>query len=507
MDRRTGALLGSALLVASCLSTASPSPDSSAPAPRPTPTIAASAVPDATPVPISTPTPASAFGPGGWPLVADQFSELVFGNDGTLYLLNGGAPHDPFRPSIVAFDTAGYVKPGWPIEAAPGSTFGTPATAGGTPVATGGSIYVEECGDSSSVGCVVHRFDEGGHELRGWPLKLPGQFWCTRTPSCEDRLVVDPNDRPYLLHWLDAGPLQVIAIDPAGQIKPGWPPADIEGGSWSEPQFAWNSTVYMLWRSWDGLSAPKLAAFGLDGRMRDGWPVSMPDVVGYQVGADGVTAWSWIDDTGELCPNPRRTVFTIIGPDGRTLPGWPRGSVGYASSPLMESDGTMTYVSATGKVYAHDRSGEVKAGWPIEVPGALGNGRCGPAPVYYASFQHVVALGDDVHVLSKTGAEPNGWPYRPPGDLVWPCPDTDCGARPVAPLLPFLVVYVDDPGGGFLEVIAVRGGAIAPGWPYRLSIDPAIATVEAFTLSPDGRLFIQGGGSLVALNAFGNIAP
>ena len=135
----------------------------------------------------------------------------------------------------------------------------------------------------------------------------------------------------------------------------------------------------------------ELSAFGPNGTPSPGWPVPVPNIGRYLVGPQGVVVWSLIDDVGELCMNPRRTVYTVLGPDGRILPGWPRGSTGFASFPVVGADGTV-YVSATDKVYAHDRAGDVKAGWPVVVPGA-GNG-CGPETPHMAPDGTIYVLGE-----------------------------------------------------------------------------------------------------------------
>ncbi len=158
-----------------------------------------------------------------------------------------------------------------------------------------------------------------------------------------------------------------------------------------------------------------------------------------------------IDDVGELCSDPRRTLFTAIGVDGKTLPGWPRGSTGLASRPVVDADGNVYYVSATGNVYAHDRAGEVKAGWPVAVPGSA-NG-CGPASPYLAPDGTIYVLGDHVEARSADGHARPGWPYRPDGLLTGSCSetgmDTDCVSYPHAPAFGpdgtvYLIVYHAD---------------------------------------------------------------
>jgi len=455
---------------------------------------------------------------GGWPLTVFSErtfgSEPVFGPEGTVYLLAGARDaQGEYQQSLVALDAAGYMKPGWPIEEPPGSDFGSLA------VGPDGSVYIEECG-SPEVGCVLHRLGAIGRELPGWPFEVPPDRVRGCHP-CFNRVDIGSNGTAYLFYWRVGG-LQVMAIDASGKIMPGWPVVpDVQGVWWANAQLGSDGTLFIL-RLPDGSASPaSLAAFGPDGRLRAGWPVSVPDRSDYLLGPQGtVVVWSLIDDVGELCSNPRRTVFTVLGPDGRTLPGWPRGSKGYASRPVFGADGTVYYVSALDNVYAHDRAGEIKAGWPVAVPGA--NNGCGPTGPYLAPDGTVYVLADDyvlgseVAARSPDGRSRPGWPYRPAGQLSLPCLDTDCANRPAAPAFGpdgtvYLVVYRADPAGSRLEVVALdRQGQLKPGWPYRLPIDPTSVECCWLTVTPDGRLFVQGGHSqhyfLLALDPDGRLS-
>ncbi|MDO8485345.1 MAG: hypothetical protein Q7S35_10450 [Candidatus Limnocylindrales bacterium] len=443
------------------------------------------------------PTPVP-FVAAGWPLTdfTERDSEPIFGPDGTVYLLAGRRDaHDDYRQSLVALDTAGFMKPGWPIEEPPGSHFGSLA------VGPDGSVYLGECG-GPEVGCVLHRLDATGRELPGWPFELPRDFACPAGYLCGST-DFGPNGTTYFFDWREVGGLQVIAIDASGQVMSGWPVVpDAPRMWWSNPHVGSDGTLFILGvpDGSDGLGS--LAALAPDGRPRSGWPVSVPSESDYLLGPQGtVVVWSWIDRDGELCSSPRRTVFTVLGHDGRALPGWPRGSTGYASSPVVDADGTVYYVSALGNVYAHDRAGEVKAGWPVAVPGA--SVWCGPTYPYLAPDGTIYVLSGEVAGLSPDGHPRQGWPYRPAGDLKLPCSppagDTDGFPSPHAPAFGpdgtiYLVVCHADPSGSWLEVVALDDqGQVKSGWPYRPPIDLTPFGVGPLTLSPDGRLFVRGG--------------
>ena len=153
-------LLLSGVAIAACATAPSPPPRPSALTPSAAPSAIASPTPSATSAPtqVSASFPAATLRPPGtsvgWPYtVADGTREPVFGPDGTAYLLEGSAdPQGRGRgwDRLVALDASGHVKPGWPIEAAPGSFLGLPA------VGTGG-IWQEHRADVRVVGRLLRR--------------------------------------------------------------------------------------------------------------------------------------------------------------------------------------------------------------------------------------------------------------------------------------------------------------------------------------------------------------
>jgi outer membrane protein assembly factor BamB len=469
----------------------------------------------ATPAPTSTPLT----GAGGWPLsiFSGRDIEPVFGLDGTAYVMAGMRDAEGnYQQSLVALDAAGYTKPGWPLEEPQRSDFGWLA------MSPDGSVYVGECA-SPGVGCLVHRLGPDGRELPGWPSQLPPGFSCLAGGYCFNRLEFGPNGTAYLSLWRQVGGLQVIAIDASGGIVPGWPVVpDAQGMWWLNAHVASDGTLFILGLP-DGSDSPaSLAAFAPDGRPRPGWPVTVPDQSDYLLGPHGtVVVWSLIDLAGELCQEPRRTLFTVLGPDGRTLPGWPRGSTGYASSPVVGADGAIYYVSALGNVYAHDQRGDVKAGWPVAVPGASVS--CGPTTPYLAPDGTIYILVDDylmgseVTARSPDGRSRPGWPYRPAGQLSRPTSgDTDGLPSPEPPAFGpdgtvYLVVFDTDATGVQAEVVALdSNGQLKPGWPYRLPFNPTAGVAPSLSVSPDGRLFVWRGYSedsfLLALDPDGSVS-
>jgi outer membrane protein assembly factor BamB len=507
---RVASLVLAGVLIEAC----SPAPGltqiaTSSPLPSPvsSPRIAA---PSQVATPEPNPTRTAPARATAWPLdIGDE--EPIFGPDGTTYVLTRDAQGE-YQRIAMALDPGGHMKPGWPIEAASGSYFAS-LVAG--PKA---SAYVGECG-GPDVGCVLHRLGADGRDLPGWPYEVPDAFACPASDECYlEILDVEPTGVAFLTR--DAGDeLRVIAIDARGDTVPGWPLV-LRDFDWSDLQVGADGTLFAIRRpigtpTWDPSRGvidedAQLSAFGPNGAPSSGWPVPVPNISGYLIGPRGdVVVWSLIDDIGELCSNPRRTVYTVLESDGRTRTGWPRGSKGFASIPAFGDDGTLYYVSATHRLYAHDRTGDVKSGWPVAAPGA-GDG-CGPVGPDVAADGTIYVVGDEVSALSRDGRALPGWPFRPTASADAPCFDSECfGGPPATAVAPdgtvYVVIHQTDPSGVRAEVVALdRQGRLKPGWPYRVPFN-ANAVPILTSVAPDGRLMIRAGDQLLALDPDGTIS-
>ncbi|MEA2609301.1 MAG: hypothetical protein QOJ75_1544 [Chloroflexota bacterium] len=438
--------------------------------------------------------------------MAVGLSQLVFGLDGTAYLLaDTRGADDELQRTLTALGRSGHVKSGWPIKGAVGSDFEPPAAG------PDGSLYVEECG-ASPVGCVLHRFGADGVEPPGWPFEVPTSSACVSGDQCSSYLVIGAGGTAYLSSWHQTrNQTQLIAIDGDGKVVPGWPVAvDDSYGYWAEPELGADGTLFILSgfdereNAWTSLSA-----FAADGSPRPGWPVSLAAIAGFRVGPHGtvvVVSFAPLADPsqGGLCSDASRTVFTVLGADGRTLPGWPRGSKGRASAPVIDAEGADYYLSALGNVYAHDRSGTVKAGWPVSIPEVYPG--CGSYGPYLGPDRTVYVLGVEVDAILPDGS---GWRYRPTGGLRWPCFDNDCVQVAAAPAFgPDGTAYIAVPHGDSSELVALdHDGLVKPGWPYPLPVDPTKTSAPVLTVSPDGRLYVGLGDTMVlALDPDGQIS-
>lgn len=509
---RVATAIFAGLLTTACAPGASPTQGVTAGPSAPPASFKASAAPTTAITVTPAPSPESPAAPSEWPITVGD-SDTIFGPDGTTFYLARDRKGEYNRLAI-ALDAAGHVKTGWPVEAPPESFFGS------LTVDPDGSVYLDECGGPEFCELKrLHRLDATGREATGWPFEVPDDLACPAPGQCSLSVLADPSGGIYLQH--DAGDEQrVIAIEPDGDRRPDFSLV-LDDYGWSDMQVGPDGTLFVVRRP---IGTPthdpslgvidkdaQLWAFGSNGKPRPGWPVPMPNIDRYQVAPEGdVVVRSLIDDLGELCNDPRRTVFTVIGPDGRTRPGWPRGSTGFASFPAIGRDGTLYYVSATHRVYAHDRTGEVKDGWPVLVPGAAI--ACAPPTPRVAPDGTIFVAGDALAAMSPDGLALSGWPYRPAAQVSPPCFDTECFPGPanagiIAPDgTAYVVVHRADPSGVRAEVVALdRQGRPKAGWPYRVPFDANTVTVSA-SVSADGRLFVRGGDQLLALDPDGRLA-
>ena len=177
----------------------------------------------------------------------------------------------------------------------------------------------------------------------------------------------------------------------------------------------------------------------------------------------------------------------------------------------MGEDGTVYYVSARGNVYAHARTGEVKPGWPVPVPGVYPG--CGVDGPHLSPSGTIFVLGDEVVAMAPGGS---AWRYRPRGALAGTSCDTD-GSNSPGPAFSadgttYVSVFTFTDTSEAIDIVALdREGHVEPGWPYRLSINGREADVVALDVSPDGRLYVttarcgsELGGQLLALDPDGS---
>jgi len=465
--RAASLLLG--VLLAGCGSTPSASPGVAPSAASPTST---GSVPSATPfvtapssTPVATPTPSAP--PAGWIYTFPESSFVwphpLFGSDGTAYIET--------YEGIFALDTAGQVPPGWPAPHLENLVLGPD-----------GSVYGDDCGENLCKGR-LHRLGSDGREPPGWPYEL----------GCEITGFTVGGDGTAYVGCNRGDTVSIVAIAETGKARPGWPLEAKRSRVLLGPQLladpdpSRDPTLFVL-----DQQDSTLTALDPDGHARPGWPVqitgSRPHLILARDGTLVVVSYEGDPVT--------RTVFTMIGPDGRTLPGWPRRAKGDVFDVIVASDGTLYYVAPPGKVYAHDRAGKVKPGWPVAVPGAArplcdrdhGSSCLAVGPDGTA---YLLGLGDgesgELLALAPDGSTLPGWPY------IWA---SGYAGRQLG-LSSNGTVYLAVGGPDGDEIVALdRTGKVKPGWPYvppspppPNPLEPNEVRVTSMTVGPGDRLY------------------
>ena len=299
-----------------------------------------------------------------------------------------------------------------------------------------------ECigGDEGEEQCSLHRRNDAGVEAEGWPIEF---------------------DRPV--------------------IVPAWNDFTIGCGDYGESIFR-AGVDDLTFVGVIGPSGPEIQAYESWGLMAPGWPQPFPASDGECHGmratpdGEGIIAWGYEGVQQDIELIADRTEFTMFDLRGRTIDGWPRGSDGAASGPVPLEDG-IAYVSATGRVWAHESDGDVRPGWGYRL---MSKGVPMSDGSHLAVAQKVDDADDAVVVLGPDGRPMPGYPLAVDGELETRClfGETPCIGDVTPTLAPDGTVYValgnprsgvseTDPTGGRIEAYGPDGQLVA-GWPVQL---------------------------------------
>lgn len=341
--------------------------------------------------------------------------------------------------------------------------------------------------DEEETTCHVHLVKDGVQDPAGWPVRVDG--------PCRE-LVTGSDGLAYVGCSPPAGAM-IHVLDLAGRPVDGWParvPGVIASVAWNDfsigcgvgrsaIELGSDDSVYVAISTG---SAAKVHVFNPDGQPRDGWPQTIPGDEPGQDGwggdgcrgfalsdDDGVVAWGYDDIEEAIELAARRTEFTSWSADGAIRPGWPRGSTGPASGPLLDSDGGITYVSASGKVWSHDDGGEIRTGWPYILdqpapPLAAPDGRV-------AIVEEIEGAADQLVLLGRNGQPIAGGPIKLLGDIETQClfGDTPCAGIAFPAFADdgtiYLSLHASVAGQGGALVALDPDGRIVDGWPVELA--------------------------------------
>lgn len=500
-------------------STSSPAPASVAPTadaetappgttPEPT---ASQASPNSTASAAPTPTQSE----DGWPVaVADsnQGGLPAIDADGTAYAWIPGADGNSL---VAAFDAGGRMRPGWPVDVAPGSHLRSVG------VLSDGSVLIGVTETVAGNDYRLHRLGRDGRERPGWPVGAdwpvgPMVPWCAAGPE-------GPDGTLYVGCALaDGGPTLVVALQPDGRVVPGWPVAlehVILASAWGETiQVSPDGTVFVLTNPATSMGRAILYALAPDGHVQPGWPVVLGAARGgYRVVPGGrILVGTYLPPAkpvGGLCSEARATVFTELDGRGRVVAGWPQRAVGFASVPAIAPDGTVYYLTRD-RLIARSPDGSLRDGWPVRIADTYSE--CGSSGPYLGPDGTVYAFADGLRAFTPGGRPKPGWPFRPPGAFTaLPCmADVSTGPAPAfgADGAVYVATAAVSASGSFGpgEVTAVdQRGRVVPGWPYVVYPEDHSGVI-AMTYS-NGHLYVTAadcrtGSRLLALAPDGTLA-
>lgn len=220
-----------------------------------------------------------------------------------------------------------------------------------------------------------------------------------------------------------------------------------------------------------------------------GWSVRAADSPGTPTPVRGPDGTTYIA-TMPYGANGQGQVYALDR-QGTVKPGWPfapRGVMAFGT-PAIAADGTVyvfgaTFGSNDSQLWALDPSGQVKSGWPYKAGASVPFGQVLATPDGGVIFVEALSSGAEQAVtLTPQGTVKTGWPVVLPAG--WTCYDGGACAALGSDGTWYGLVKVG--GSGDAEIVGIRpDGSAAPGWPVR------ITGGEGFILTSDGAIYAWG---------------
>jgi hypothetical protein len=431
----------------------SPSPIIVATSDRPSPTVVVSQplAPSAEPtrVPMSSPPVATT---ASIP-VARGGAQMAPGPDGGLYVLidapRGAVTGPPSRAVLALLDAAGKPRPGWPIALTGWSCKDQNSAARVMSTAADGSIRlvcIEDVAAEATGRQVGLAFDPAGQMMPGWPVELPAvEIWGSQPQMVGDELLVLAHKSAGSLG--DGAPQPgawwVISVAVDGTVRQGVRYEVPDISPYKSGAIATDGAVYLLGvRGDSGALTTEIVPLDVNG-VRSGWPQTV----------EGVTSMPTVGPGGRLFftrtkgqGTSMRTQRLVFERDGRSVGTGSAGlpiapSVDYTgagsglAAPAVAADGTTFLVGEVDgrpPVYALGPTGLRLPGWPYRLDGRSGTqGACSSQDTGCGAWRTVPAVGPDgtlyllvaaydrlhggsIVAIGMDGRVRAGWPVRLP---------------------------------------------------------------------------------------------
>jgi hypothetical protein len=436
----------------------SPSPIIVATSDRPSLTVVVSQPPTRSGEPTGTPVSSPPVATTASIPVVGGGAQMAPGPDGGLYVLvdapRGAVSGPPSRAVLALLDAAGKPRPGWPIALTGWSCKDQNSAARVMSTAADGSIRlvcIEDVAGEASGRQVGLAFDPAGQMMPGWPVELPAvEIWGTQPQTVGDELHIlahafaptDGSGAPQEGTWW------VISVAADGSIREGVHETVADSARYSYGLAADGAAYLLGIRREPNASTTEIVALELDG-VRSGWPQTVDGVISMPtVGPGGRLFFTRTKGQG----TSTRTQRLVFERDGRSVGTGSAGltmapSVDYTgagsglAAPAVAADGTTFLVGEVDgrpPVYAIGPTGLRLPGWPYRLDGRSGTqGACSSQDTGCGAWRTVPAVGPDgtlyllvaaydrlhggsIVAIGMDGRVRAGWPVRlPVGASFW----------------------------------------------------------------------------------------
>ena len=196
----------------------------------------------------------------------------------------GGYSGPAIETDIAGVDSAGRLYPGWPLKL--NGPVSQPAFGpDGTVYATRGTSYGPSSPQTTGTSATLLAFDQAGNVRPGWPVSLPAGYWVLGSEpgisqAASDPPAIAPNGSVYVIAVKDAatgsGDNVVFAVLPNGRPAPGWPrglgAAQLSNVVFDQTGYGWLATGTFIYL----VSDNRILGLQSDGTLASGWPLSRP---------------------------------------------------------------------------------------------------------------------------------------------------------------------------------------------------------------------------------------